>query len=182
MATIDLLLLVPILIGAFNGYKKGLLIEIIGIAAFVVAIVLGFKFLSIGASFVESFIGKDTIKSISPYLSFLIIFFPTVFLIRKVGWLMRKTLRMTFLGTLDGVLGALLGGITALFGLSVLIWLVSKTGFSFPDTWMKNNQFYIFAEGFAPKIISKVLDWIPYGGNWVEYLDVLKEKFSVKEI
>jgi len=180
MATIDLLLLVPILIGAFNGYKKGLLIEIIGIVAFVVAIILGFKFLSIGASFVESFIGKDTIKSISPYLSFLIIFFPTVFLIRKVGWLMRKSLRMTFLGTLDGLLGSLLGGFTALFGLSIFLWLISKTGFSFPDTWLKDNQFYVFTQEFAPRTISKVLDWIPYGGNWVEYLDVLKEKFSVK--
>ena len=93
---------------------------------------------------------------------------------------MRKSLRMTFLGTLDGLLGALLGGFTALFGLSIFLWLISKTGFSFPAEWLKDNQFYVFTQEFAPKTISKVLDWIPYGGNWVEYLDVLKEKFSVK--
>ena len=53
MSKIDLLLAIPILIGAFNGYKKGLLIEIFGIAAFVAAIVIGFKFLSFGSYFLE---------------------------------------------------------------------------------------------------------------------------------
>lgn len=164
--------------GAFNGYRKGLLMEIIGISAFVVAIVIGFKFLSLGTELLSSFISNDTLKGISPYMSFLVIFFPTIFMIRKVGWLMRKALRMTFLGTLDGALGALLGGFTVMFVMSVFIWLLSKTPITFPESWMKENHFYAYVEVFAPSVISKILDWLPFGGNWVEYLDLIKEKFE----
>jgi membrane protein required for colicin V production len=177
MAKIDLILLIPILLGAFNGYKKGLLMEIVGISSFVIAIVLGFKFLSIGASLLEGFLGASTIKSISPYLSFIVIFFPAIFIIRKLGMLMRKTLRLTFLGTLDGVLGALLGGLTGLFGISILLWVVLKTGISLPQEWLKEAQLFDFVKDFAPNTISKISEFIP-GGNWVEYLVTLKEKIE----
>ncbi len=179
MATIDLLILIPILISAFNGYRKGLLIEVFGIGAFILAIIVSFKFLHTGASFLEGFIETETIKSISPYLSFILVFMGTVFLIKKFGWLMRKAIRLTFLGTLDGILGASLGAFTGLFGVSVLLWLIAKTSFSLPQDWLVDNKFYDFSVAFAPAVISKVLDWIPLGGNWVEYLDILKDKFSV---
>jgi membrane protein required for colicin V production len=178
MAIIDLLLLIPILLGAFKGYKKGLLVEIVGVAAFVGAIVMGFKFLSIGAQLLGNFVGHDTLQSASPYLSFLVVFFPTIFIIRKMGWLMRKSLRMTFLGTLDGFLGAFLGGFTAMFAVSVLLWLVAKTGFVLPQNWMEDNRLYAFTLDFAPKCISQLLDWVPFGGNWVEYLSSIKNRFQ----
>jgi membrane protein required for colicin V production len=88
---------------------------------------------------------------------------------------MRKAVRLTFLGTLDGLLGAFLGGFTALFGVSVFLWLLSKTGIALPHKWIVDNQYFDFAKTFAPNIISKVSDWIP-GGNWVEYLGDLKSK------
>jgi membrane protein required for colicin V production len=168
MAIIDLILLVPVIIGVFNGYKKGLLMEFFGIAAFVVAIVIGFKFLSFGADFLENIFGKEILVSISPYLSF--------FVLRKAGWLMRKAVRLTFLGTLDGLLGAFLGGFTALFGVSVFLWLFTKTGIELPQKWMVDNQYFDFAKTFAPNMISKISDLIP-GGNWVKYLGELKTKY-----
>jgi membrane protein required for colicin V production len=177
MAMIDLILVVPVLIGAFNGYKKGLLMEIFGIAAFVVAIVIGFKFLSFGADFLENIFGKENLVAISPYLSFFVVFLPTIFLLRKAGWLMRKAVRLTFLGTLDGLLGAFLGGFTALFGISVFLWIFSKTGIELPPKWMVDNQYYDFVKTFAPNMISKISDLIP-GGNWVEYLGNLKTRFE----
>lgn len=178
MATIDLILLVPILISAFNGYRKGILVELFGVGAFIIAIVVGFKFLNTGAIFFENYIETETIKSMSPYLSFLVIFFSTVFLIKKFGWMARKALRITFLGTFDSLLGAALGAFVGLFGVSIMLWLVTKTGVSFPEKWMLDNQFYDFSVSFAPKVISKILDWVPFGGNWIEYLNMFKEKFS----
>ena len=177
MATLDLILAIPIVIGAFNGYKKGLLIEIFGIAAFVAAIVIGFKFLSFGSYFIEQFIGKESLASISPYLSFFIIFIPTIFLIRKVGWLLRKAVRLTFLGTLDGLLGAFLGGFMALLGVSIFLWLLSKTGISIPVSYLKDAQYYIYVRDFAPNMLSSLLQKIP-GGNWIVYMSDLKDKIT----
>ncbi len=177
MSAFDIFLLIPIAIGAFNGYKKGLVIEIFGIAAFVAAIIIGFKFLYLGAGIVEDFIGTDRLKWLSPYLSFFIVFLPSLFLIRQVGLLMKKAIRITFLGVLDGLLGAALGAITATFGISIFIWIIEKIGIRFPDSTLEESRFYDFVKGFAPRIISLISDWLP-GGNWIEYLEELKEKFK----
>jgi membrane protein required for colicin V production len=140
-------------------------------------VVLGFKFLSLGSSFLESLLGKDNLHFLSPYLSFFVIFIPAIFLFRKVSAMLRKAVRLTFLGVLDGVLGAVLGGITAMFGVSLLIWIAAKIGLEFPENTMVESQFYPYVKDFAPDIISKISDLLP-GGNWLEYLKDLKDKIS----
>ncbi len=179
MSVFDLLLLIPIAIGAFNGYRKGLLIEIFGIAAFVAAIIIGFKFLYLGAGIVEDIVGTDRLKWLSPYLSFFVVFLPSLFLIRQIGLLMKKAIRITFLGVLDGLFGAALGAITAAFGISIFIWIIEKIGIRIPESTLAESKLYDFVKGFAPRIISLVSDWLP-GGNWIEYLEELKEKFSTR--
>jgi membrane protein required for colicin V production len=168
MSSFDLLLLVPIAMGAFNGYKRGLLIEIIGILAFIVAIVLGFKFLGKGMDSIGEFIGQETSGKMLPYLSFILIFFPTIFMINKLGWAFRKALRLTFLGTLDGIAGAALGAVLWFFGLSMLLWIVNSIGISIPERYAADSEVLPFLETFAPSIISKASDWIPAGGNLIE--------------
>ena len=175
MNTLDILLLIPIGIGAFAGYKKGLLIEIFGIVSFIAAIVLGFKFLSFGASLVEDFIGKETLSWISPYLSFFIVFLPSLFIFRKVGFLMKKAIRLTFLGILDGIFGATLGAITAAFGVSILLWIAEKVGIKVPDDLLIDSKIYEFVKDFAPKVIRLISNLLP-GGNWLEYLESIRDK------
>ncbi len=174
MSTFDILLLIPIGIGAFNGYKKGLLIEIFGIIAFIAAIIIGFKFLYLGADLVEDIVGTDKLQWLSPYMSFFIVFLPALFLIRQVGLLMKKAIRLTFLGILDGLFGAVLGALTAAFGLSVFLWIVGKLGISLP---VEDSKLYEFVRDFAPKIIAIISDFLP-GGNWLEYLEGLKDKWK----
>lgn len=177
MAVFDLILLVPLALGAFNGYRKGLLMEVFGIVAFVMAIILGFKFLYLGADVLEGFVGIEKIRWFSPYLSFFVVFLPSLFLIRQVGLLVKKAVRITFLGVLDGLFGALLGAITAAFGLSIFIWIVEKVGIRFPEEALAESQLYDFFKGFAPRIISMISDLLP-GGNWIEYLEHLKLRLS----
>lgn len=173
MSSFDLLLLVPIAMGAFNGYKRGLLIEIIGILAFITALVLGFKFLGKGMDFIGEFIGQDTSGKLLPYLSFIFIFFPTVFMINKLGWAFRKALRLTFIGTLDGIAGAALGAVLWFFGLSMLYWLVQSIGLNIPAKYAADSEVLPLLQTFAPNIISKASDLIPIGGNLIEKLKEL---------
>lgn len=175
MSSFDLLLLVPVVIGAITGYKRGLLVEVVGILAFILAIVFGFKFLGQGMEFISQFIGVDTAGRMLPYLSFLLIFFPSVFLINKVGWALRKALRLTFLGVLDGIAGAAVGATLWFFGLSMLYWLMSKIGLHFPERYVVDSEVLPYLENFAPEIISKISDWIPAGGNLIEKWKGLSE-------
>jgi membrane protein required for colicin V production len=174
MSTFDILMLIPMGIGAFNGYRKGLLIEIFGIVAFILAIIIGFKFLYLGAGLVEDVLGTDKLKWLSPYMSFFVVFLPALFLIRQVGLLMKKAIRLTFLGILDGAFGAVLGALTATFGLSVFLWIILKIGIDLPT---EDSKLFEFVSGFAPKVIAFISDFLP-GGNWLEYLEELKDKIK----
>ena len=178
MSNTDLLLLVPIVMGAFNGYKRGLIVEVIGIVAFVIAILFGFRFLGIGMDFISEFIGQDLAGKTLPYLSFLLIFFPIVFAINKVGWLFRKALRLTFLGVLDGLGGAVLGGVLWAFGLSVLIWLASAVGIGVPDRFTLDSEVYPFLKNFAPNLIARIAEYLPSLGEVFEKFNELGVRYS----
>jgi len=167
MNVLDLIFILPLLYGAYRGYQKGLFIEIIGVAAFIVAIVIGFKFLGYGMNMIAPVIGENLANRFLPYLSFTVIFFPTIFLINKMGWMLRRALRFTILGTIDGFAGAMVGVFTWLFGVSTFLWLMSSIDINLPEILTKESLTYPAMKKVAPTVISKVSDWIPTGGNMI---------------
>jgi membrane protein required for colicin V production len=167
MNVLDLIFILPLLYGAYRGYQKGLFIEIIGVAAFIVAIVIGFKFLGYGMNMIAPVIGENLANRFLPYLSFTVIFFPTIFLINKMGWMLRRALRFTILGTIDGFAGAVVGVFTWLFGISTFLWLMSSIDINLPEKLTKESLTYPAMKKVAPTVISKVSDWIPTGGNMI---------------
>lgn len=180
MNSTDLVLLIPLLYGAFKGYQKGLFIEITGIVAFIIALVIGFKFLGIGMNVLSPYIGEGTANRFLPYLSFGVIFFPTIFLINKLGWTMRRALRYTILGTIDGFAGGLLGAFTWVFGISTFLWLLSTIGIHLPKKYTEESVLLPYIEQVAPTVISKVSDWVPSGGNLVKQFSLVKDKLPIE--
>ena len=168
MNVLDLIFILPLLYGAYSGYQKGLFIEIIGVAAFIVAIVIGFKFLSFGMNMIAPVIGESLANRFLPYLSFTVIFCPTIFLINKMGWMFRRALRFTILGTVDGFAGALVGVFTWLFGISTFLWLMSSIDINIPKKLTDESFTYPVMKKVAPTVISKVSGWIPTGGNMIK--------------
>lgn len=170
MNVLDLIFILPLIYGAYRGYQKGLFIEIIGVVAFIIAIVVGFKFLGYGMNLIAPAIGENLANRFLPYLSFTVIFFPTIFLINKLGWMMRRALRFTILGTIDGFAGAMIGVFTWLFGMSTFLWLMTSIDINIPEKLTKESITYPTVKKVAPTVISKVSDWIPTGGNMIKKL------------
>lgn len=170
MTTTDIFLLLPLLFGAYKGYQKGLFIEIIGVIAFIVALVIGFKFLGFGMNMLSPYLGEGLTNRFLPYLSFGLIFFPSVFMINRLGWMMRRALHFTILGTIDGFAGAILGVFTWVFGISTLLWLIATIGIQLPKNYTEGSVLLPHIRQVAPTVISKVSDWIPAGGNLIEEL------------
>ena len=168
MNVLDLVFILPLIYGAYRGYQKGLFIEIIGVIAFVIAIVIGFKFLGYGMNLIAPAIGESLANRFLPYLSFTVIFFPTIFLINKMGWMLRRALRFTILGTIDGFAGAMVGIFTWLFGISTFLWLMSSIDIKIPEKMVKESITYPLVAKVAPIVISKVSDMTPAGGNIIK--------------
>ena len=167
MNTLDLFILIPLAWGAYNGYRKGLLIEIVGVVAFVLAMIVGFKFLRFGTDLLAPYISTEITRRILPYLGFSVIFFPTVFLVNRLGYSLRGMLRYSILGTFDNLVGAAVGIFTWVFGISVFFWLLSTINIKLPPQHSRGSLLVPLVTPVAPQIISKVSDWIPTGGNLI---------------
>jgi membrane protein required for colicin V production len=167
MNTLDLLILIPLAWGAFNGYRKGLLIEIVGVAAFVIAMIVGFKFLRFGTDLLAPYFTAELVRRFLPFIGFSVIFFPTIFMVNRLGYSLRSMLRYTLLGTLDNLAGAAVGIFTWVFGISVFFWLLSTVGIQIPPKYRLESFLYDYLIPVAPGIISVISDWIPVGGNLI---------------
>ncbi len=163
MNTLDLLIIIPLAWGAFNGYRKGLLIEIVGVAAFVIAMIVGFKFLRFGTDLLAPYLTAELVRRFLPFVGFSVIFFPTVFMVNRLGYSLRSMLRYTLLGTLDNLAGAAVGIFTWVFGISVFFWLLSTVGIQMPPKYRAESFLYEYTLPIAPQIISVISDWIPLG-------------------
>jgi membrane protein required for colicin V production len=176
MKLLDVLILLPLLWGALHGYRKGLLIEIIGIAGMVVAMILGFKFLGLGMEILTPYFSDTLAKKILPYVGFSAIFFPTIFLLNQFGYTIRRSLRYSILGTFDRFAGAMVGIFTWVFGISVFFWLVDMVGISIPSHRTDETYLYPIVVPVAPNIITKGLRIMPKGTELIkewkrDYLD-----------
>ncbi|MGF7216779.1 membrane protein required for colicin V production [Spirosoma lacussanchae] len=163
MSALDLFMIIPLAWGAFNGYRKGLLVEVVAVIAFIVAMIVGFKFLAFGIDLLSPYISRELARKLLPWLGFSVIFFPTIFLVNQMGFALRRSLKYTILGTFDSVAGAAVGLFTWLFGISVILWLLSYMGVKMPAKHTQNAFLYPYVVPVAPKIMDKAAVWVPKG-------------------
>lgn len=154
MSTTDIILIVLLILGAYSGYKKGLILEIIALLAFILGIIGGFKLLHVGMDIISSF--YDGFGTLLPFMAFMFIFVAVIVIVNILGKVVKKVIDWTPLGSLDNVAGAVLGIFKWALILSIFIWVIESIGISLPSSMMKNSSFYPVIAGVAPK----VFDWI----------------------
>ena len=163
MNTLDIILLVPLLYGAYHGFKKGFLMEIVSLFAFVIAIMAGFKLLHLGMELLDQHFRIN--GKLLPYISFLLIFVAIVVGMNLLGKLIKKVIDMTVLGNFDNLAGALLGLLKWSFGISVLLWLTSSFNLIISEEQINESQLYGYIEPIAPVIVSNVSVIMPFTDN-----------------
>lgn len=156
-------MLVPLAWGAFNGYRKGLLVEIVAIIAFVIAMIVGLKFLGFGIELLSPYISRELARKVLPWLGFSVIFFPTVFMVNQMGFALRRSLKYTLLGTFDRLAGAVVGLFTWIFGISVMLWLLSYMNVRIPPRHTQSSWLYPIIRPVAPSVMDKAAVWVPKG-------------------
>lgn len=172
MKLIDLLLLLPLAYGAYTGFRRGVLVELIAVVAFVVSLLLGFKLLNEAIAFLAPHVGESISRRFLPYVGFSGIFITTIFLINRFGWLLRKSLRYTIFGSFDSMAGAVVGVFTYAFGLSVFFWLLVTLNINFPKSQQTAESYvYPVIRPLAPKLMSKLADSIPRDGKLVDRVE-----------
>lgn len=171
MNKLDIILLAPILFGAYQGYKKGFVLEIIAIVSFILAIIGGFKLMHWGMDLIDQHF--DISGALLPYISFLVIFIAIILLVNLIGKIFKKILDLTLLGTLDNAAGSIISMLKWAFGISVLLWLSSSFGMELSEDWTSDSFFYDPVLSFAPGFVNFITEYIPYTHDLFDHIQEL---------
>ncbi|GAB3315731.1 CvpA family protein [Hymenobacter humi] len=119
MTALDILLLLPIGIGAVKGFRRGLVLEAVSLLAFVLAVVGGLSLLSAAVPLVRHYVGSAF--GMLPLVSFALVFVAIMWGVHLLGGLLKTAVHLTPLGILDNLLGGAAGVVKWVLGLSLLL-------------------------------------------------------------
>lgn len=148
MSAFDIFLALPLAYGIFQGFRKGLLQEIVALIALFLGFILGLKLLTTAIPVVREFIGNAW--GLLPFLSFLAVFVLVILGVRMLGLVLKKAVDFTPLGMFDNLLGAILGGLKWCFAISLLLYVSGMAGLGVSGETARESVIYPFVLKSTP--------------------------------
>ncbi|RAU81532.1 CvpA family protein [Pontibacter arcticus] len=161
MSTFDIFLAIPIAYGAFMGFRKGLLLELVSLVALVLAILGGLKLLDTALPVIASFVGDA--HGLLPFVTFILVFAGIILLVRVVGLLLKKVIDFTPFGFFDNFLGGVLGALKWCVAISLLLYVSNLAGISISKETAAASVVYPFViktTPYALEILGYVMPFI----------------------
>ena len=172
MTTFDWFLAVPIAYGAFMGFRKGLLLEIVSLVALIIGVLGGLKLLNAAIPVMKSFIGD--VFGLLPLLTFLVVFVLIILGVRMIGILLKKVIGLTPLGLFDNVLGAGVGALKWCMAVGLLLYVSQMAGISLAEDASKTSVIYPYVVKATPLALDLIGFVLPFAKS---LLTVFKEVF-----
>ena len=122
MIWLDIILLSPLLWGAYTGFKKGLVAQIIGIFSLVAGVWVGTHFQDL----VEPFIVEKVQEKYLSTLCFIILFFATIIVGAVISKIIEKFINFVQLKLLNKIAGVVLGMFKILSFLVIIIFIIES--------------------------------------------------------
>lgn len=158
-------MLVPLIFGGVSGFRKGLLLEVVGILAFVLAIIGGFKLMEFGMTLLADYF--EDFGNLLPFISFILIFLAIILLVNMLGKAVKKVIDMTLLGGVDKFAGAVVGMAKWAIGLSIVLWLTQNFGIELPGQ-DEELVIYPYLTELAPNIIESLSVVMPFAEEMIQ--------------
>lgn len=170
MQYIDFILAIPLVWGAFMGFKKGLVLELATFAALALGVFGAIKFSDFTGGFLVEYIDipQEWLGLSSFMLTFIFIVIG-VFLLAK---LLSKMLKMIALGLINRLLGMIFGTLKYALVLSILIYFYENLNQNFnfsekklAETSMLYQPIMLVTKPIAPLLEDLSLEKISQEGN-----------------
>jgi membrane protein required for colicin V production len=176
---IDISIVIPLVISAFSGYKRGLAGAVIRLVGFLFALLLAVKnFAKFGKALSDSLpISADT----APYLAFFLILAGVVVLSRFVARLVTTSFDEAAVGPVNRLLGSVFSMFTSLVTISAMLILLAKADLP-PEKFQNDSFLYPKVIGLAPQTYDRIVGVFPQSKNFYEEFNSMIEKSGVIQI
>ncbi|QJX47131.1 CvpA family protein [Hymenobacter taeanensis] len=169
MSAFDLLLLLALGVGAVKGFRRGLVLEVASLLAFVVGVIGGLALLNDAIPLVRNYVGEAF--GLLPLVSFLLVFALIVWGVHLVGSFVRTAVHLTPLGVLDNISGAVCGVLKWVLGLSLLLHGIGLAGLNLISPGLvAQSQVLPVVQQATPLALEIVAYVMPLAGTLLEKL------------
>jgi len=155
MSVLDIVFIIPIVWLAYNGFKKGLIVELATFFALIIGVYVSLYFSDITAEFLSNTANMKT-KYLS-LISFIVTFILVVLAVNLIGKLISKVVDMAALGFINKSAGGVFGILKAVIFLSFLLFFVQKVDKKhviLSKDLTEGSLFYPYIQPFAPELID----------------------------
>lgn len=155
---IDFIFAVCMVIACIKGYQKGLILAVFSIIAFVIGLAAALKLSAIAAVYL-----KDSISVSAkwlPFISFVLVFFVVVLLVRWGGKLIEKSFQIVLLGWLNKLGGIIFYAALYIIILSFFLFYAEKLHLV-QSAAIQSSKTYPFLQPLGPKLIDGLGKIIP---------------------
>ena len=155
---IDLIFAVLMVIACFKGYTRGLIIAVFSIIAFIIGLAAALKLSTVVADRM-----KDSVSVSAkwlPFISFVVVFFVVVLLVRWGGKLIEKSFQVIMLGWLNRIGGIIFFAALYIIIFSIFLFYAEKLQLIKPSV-IQSSVTYNFVQPWGPKVIDGFGNIIP---------------------
>jgi membrane protein required for colicin V production len=174
---IDLIFAVLMILAIVKGYRKGFIIALFSILAFIAGLAAAIKLSATVAVYLEH--STSVSSKWLPIISFVLVFLLVVLLVQLGAKLIEKTFELALLGWLNRLFGILLYMILYTLIFSVFLFYAEKMHLFDPAT-ISASTTYPFVQPLGPKVINSIGQLIPIFKGMFTQLESFFEGISHK--
>ena len=158
----DAVYVLLIVIAGFKGMRKGLIVALFSILAFIAGLAAALKLSAVVAARLSAEV-SPAFKWL-PMLSFLLVFLLVAFLVNLGGRLIQKTFETIMLGWINRVGGMILYIALYTFIFSIILFFASQAHLINANT-IATSYFYPYIQPLGPRVINAIGELIPFFKN-----------------
>jgi len=148
---IDIIFIVLLIIAVIKGLRKGLIVAVFSIIAYIIGIAAALKLSAITAVYLQKNI---TVSSKwLPFISFAVVFIIVVILVNLAGKLVQRTFETAFPGWINRLAGAALYVLLYCIIFSVFLFYAEKMRFFQPATIQRSSA-WSYIRPWAPQLME----------------------------
>jgi membrane protein required for colicin V production len=165
---IDFIFAIIIIFACIKGYQRGLILAVFSILAFIVGLAAALKLSTVVAGYM-----KDSVSVSAkwlPFISFVLVFFAVVLLVRWGAKLIEKTFQLVLLGWLNRIGGIVFYATLYIIIFSIFLFYAEKLQLLKPSV-IQSSLTYGFVQPWGPKVIDGFGNIIPLFKDMFAQLD-----------
>jgi membrane protein required for colicin V production len=172
---LDIITLLVLVWAIFKGLRKGLLMAVFSLLAFLIGLAAALKLSAVTAVWLD-----DTVNVSArwlPVISFLLVFIIVVIIVNWAGGLLEKTVEWAYLGWLNKAGGIIFYCLLNLLVWSIVLFYLGKMGILSDESMEQSNTYPIIAP-WGPKAMNWLAQLVPFFKDVFEDLGKFFDRLS----